>query len=886
VYIPIATYRLQFHGEFPLKEARRILPYLQKLGVSTLYASPIFGSRTGSMHNYDVVDPLHIDKEIGTLEDFRQLTRELHDHQMGWLQDIVPNHMAYDRDNIWLMDVLEKGPNSSYKNFFDINWDRHADWKGKIMVPFLGAPLDELLSKSEIKLNLTADGLKVTYYENAYPLNAKAYDQILGEFEFWQQLDKQPYWIQVKEQLIHHYQQNEQFRKRLDQKLEEISSNNQKMKALLDEQYYTLEYWKLSEQKINYRRFFTINDLICLSMESREVFDYYHQFIKQLIDEGLIQGLRVDHVDGLFDPKTYMDWLRELSGEQTYLLVEKILDWDEKLPEDWAGQGATGYEFLATVNKALTDPRGEAEFSNFYEEFTGDQHVYEDIIFSKKYFILTQKMGGELDNLLQLAKDYELLPNPEDKEWKQALAVFLSGFPVYRVYPKELPPAQEELQFVQEAAETARIQYSELDEKIRHWLSLFEKPTGEEERGKDIHRLFFVQRSQQFTGPLAAKGVEDTTFYTFNRLISHNEVGDTPAIFGITVQAFHEKMKDRLEEMPHAINATATHDTKRGEDARMRINVLSEIPEEWTQKVSRWSQMNEGFKKQIGERISPDANEEYFLYQVLLGVLPFSQKIDAELLERIRNYLIKAMREAKVNTDWSAPNEEYEQQVCAFAEKILQSGEFVQELGTFAEKTTHFGVLNSLAQTLIKLTAPGVPDIYQGCELWDLSLVDPDNRRPVDYALRERMLDEIEKAHVDSAFLFKLLNENGSGMVKLYLIHKVLEQRNDNSQVFSLGDYLPLEVSEEYDEQLIAFARRMGKQWFITLAPRNGSKLVEGLNWPIGDQVWKQAIVKLPEQAPERWTNVLNGQGLSGNGELKLAEVFTDFPVALLKSQL
>lgn len=889
MYIPIATYRLQFHGEFKLSDAAPLTDYFQKLGVNTLYASPVFGSRSGSTHNYDVVNPLIIDPEIGSLEEFHKLTAELHKRQIGWLQDIVPNHMAFDSQNLWLMDVLEKGPDSDYRKFFDVAWERHPEWNGKIMVPFLGAPLENVLANQELHLQFHPQGLLLSYYENTYPLNAAAYEHLLKGTEAWPSIDKNQRWEDQKQELFKFYRENEEARKKLEAHLAEISRDREQMKSLLNQQYYTLEYWKLSEQKINYRRFFTINDLICLRMEEPEVFDEYHRFVKQMMDNEHIQGLRIDHIDGLFDPKGYMDSLRKLCGDKVYLLVEKILEWDEQLPADWEGQGTTGYEFLATVSQVLTHTEGEEAFSKFYEEITGNQLVYEDIVFQKKHFILTEKMGGELENLLHLAQSLNLLPEPENEEWKQALAVFMAAFPIYRIYPQNLPPAKKELDFVLEAEETALIHHPELSDKIRHLAALFEAES-EEQQMPEAQRLPFVQRSQQFTGPLAAKGVEDTTFYTFNRLISHNEVGDTPAIFGMNVELFHEKMLDRRKLMPHAINATATHDTKRGEDARMRINVLSERAEQWIEKVKDWQDINQDFKKELDGKACPDANEEYLIYQVLIGLVPFDHPLNEsfgqELIDRLKDYLTKALREAKIHTDWSAVNEEYEQQVCDFAEQIVKHTPFLEDFLPFARLTTHFGVQNSLAQTLIKLTAPGVPDIYQGCELWDLSMVDPDNRRPVDYELRTKMLEEIESTELSPAFLQQLLGGYASGKVKMFLIWKVLQHRNALEKLYREGEYLPLSVSDELHEQVIAYARKLDGQWSITIIPRNFSQKLEAGQWPLGEQIWQDAVLKLPDDAPKKWSNELSGQQLgSENQQLKLAEVFQEFPVALLKAK-
>lgn len=900
VYIPSSTYRLQLSPKFKLKDVRKQLAYLDELGISTIYAAPFFKAKTGSEHGYDVAEAHQIGPEIGTMEEFEQLTQELKKHNMGWLQDIVPNHMAFHPENVWLMDVLEKGQKSDYFNFFDINFS-HPDFKGKVMVPFLGEPLNDILDQQQLKITLTEKGFLLNYFDNVYPASLPVYTELLDQLlyqssqdEFHDELQEKvnhlkqiaasdkivmPLWDQIKSNLFKSIEEHQ--KKDMQQVLDAINNDKQKLQELLEMQFYTLCHWQETEKRINYRRFFTVNELICLSMEKQDVFDKYHEFIKQLCDQNLVQGLRVDHVDGLFDPDTYLEHLRALAGEDMYLVVEKILEGEENLPENWPIQGNSGYDFLAWVSNLYTDSTGEKKLTQLYKKLVPRAAAdYEKLVFEKKMFILKDQMPGELDNLYRLLQETDLLTSEYDEtQWKSALGVLLASFPVYRIYAREFPLSELANEVIEEAFKEAHKRAPEAKGQFKHFRSLFEVSDQDSEK-RQQDKLYFVMRSQQFTGPLAAKGVEDTTFYNYNRLLSLNEVGNSPELFNLRRRDFHELMQYKLETYPHSINATATHDTKRGEGSRMRLEVLSELPDEWEESVQRCIEI---VRKNVPTD-KPTPNDLYFMLQTLVGVMPINGEIEDTLVERVQEYLIKAFREAKVNTSWTTPNEDYENAVIDLVKRLLQEDkEFIEAFMPFFRKTSHYGWLYSLCQTMLKVACPGVPDIYQGCELWDFSLVDPDNRRPVDYEQRQQFLDQIkQQEEKDVAQLHEqLLSDPTEGQVKLYLIYKVLNLRRQSKELFDSGSYIPLTVTGKHKNNLIAFARKQGEEWCLVVVPRLLAQVVEQGELPIG-QVWQDTAITLPADAPTQWKNLFGVEHVEGPSALAASDILASFPVALL----
>jgi (1->4)-alpha-D-glucan 1-alpha-D-glucosylmutase len=892
-YIPLATYRLQLSPNLKLKEVKELIPYLHDLGISTIYAAPFFTAAPGSEHGYDVVNPHQINPEIGTLEELEEIAEELRKRNMGWLQDIVPNHMAYHPTNVWLMDVLEKGQKSHFYSFFDINFT-HPEFEGKVMVPFLGEPLEKVLQQNHLKLAFDETGFHIAYFDNVYPASINSYPHLLQKLaeesgdqtikENLQHLEQTiasdkidiARWQQAK-QALHSAINNSAS---LNKLLETINADQKQLEELLELQFFKLCFWQESQQKMNYRRFFTVNDLICLSIEKPEVFEKYHQFIKQLCHQGLVQGLRVDHVDGLFDPDKYLVQLRELAGDDKYLVVEKILEGEEVIPDYWPIQGNSGYDFLAWASNVMTDPAGKEKLTEVYQRIVPTATTdYEKLVFDKKLFILEKRMQGELQNLLRLLQHLQIVPEEAEETWYHALAVWLASFPVYRVYGNSFPLLDVAHEVIEKAYATALEKAPERQEQLDAIRKIYQPDLSESE---DLLRdkLYFVMRSQQFTGPLAAKGVEDTTFYNYNRLLSLNEVGNSPEIYNLPPVRFHAHMEDRQQHFPHSINGTATHDTKRGEDARMRISVISELPEEWEQNVQQWMD----FAVDVAPGMVPRRNDLYFIFQALLGVVPMDETIDDNLIERVQEYITKALRETKARTNWTNPNEEYEEATKELASKLLRSKRFLDMILPFFRKLSHYGWLYSLNQLLLKLTCPGVPDIYQGCEFWDLSLVDPDNRRKVDYSSRQESLDKLQAAATgEQAKLHQqLLQEPGNGQVKLYLLFRTLATRNNLRDVFEQGNYLPLEATGNYKNHVLAFGRKYKNQWAIVAVPLLLTKLTEENGLPLGEKAWDDTALVLPDGAPQQWQDELGNRQLTGNGKLSLADLTATFPVVLL----
>jgi (1->4)-alpha-D-glucan 1-alpha-D-glucosylmutase len=920
--IPSATYRLQLNSNFPFKKVKEIMSYLLELGISHVYASPIFKARKGSLHGYDIVDPRQINHELGTREEFEELTAQLKDHGLGWLQDIVPNHMAFDAENEMLMDVLENGPRSPFFKYFDIAWDHpYTSMKGRLLAPFLGKFHGEAIEEGEIRIRYDATGFKVIYYGVSFPLRIESYTHLLthGLEELKKKLGgKHPDFIKllgilyvlktlssqeggeegydqvtfVKGTLWEVYTQNEVVRRFIDGNLDAFNGERVSLlDHLLAEQLFRLSFWKVATEEINYRRFFTVNDLISLRMDDEEVFNHTHTLIFKLLRDGRITGLRVDHIDGLYDPRAYLERLRK-EDKDIYTVVEKILAPGEELPLSWPVQGTTGYDFLNYLNRLFCKSENEKPFNRVYASFTGFKDTFDDLVTEKKRLILGKHMAGDVDNLAHQLKDI----SSRDRYGsditlyglKRALVEVMASFPVYRTYLSKEDSRETDRACINEAVEKARegqpgLTY-ELDFVERFLLTPWRDDLSQEERNE---RLGFIMRFQQFTGPLMAKGFEDTMLYVYNRLISLNEVGGSPGLFGIRLNQFHDFNSRRMNHWPHSLNATSTHDAKRGEDVRARLNVLSELPHEWEERLKTWSRINRKKKRKVRGFEVPDRNDEYFLYQTLIGAYPLGKEDRLEFGDRMKHYILKAVREAKVHTAWLKPDAEYENAFLSFLDEILVPGNpFLEAFIPFLTKIAHFGIFNSLSQTLIKMTSPGVPDFYQGSELWDLNLVDPDNRRPVDFMKREAILKEIKRrAKADVPNLIReLLSAREDGRVKFFLIHRVLAARRERSHLFREGIYLPMDSVGFYKEHIVAYARRKENQWAVTVAPRFLTTLVDEGEDPLGEERWKDTRLVLPEEAPERWMDAVTGKKIEGGKDLLVGEILKLFPVALLIS--
>lgn len=761
---------------------------------------------------------------------------------MNWLQDIVPNHMAFHPGNAWLMDVLKNGRKSAYASFFDIEWDSPV-YEGRLMVPFLGQPFDEAIAQKQVQLIGKNDQLYFTYFDQQYPVKIDSPEKYTPAY------------------------------------IKKVNSNPQALKELAAAQAYQLCHWQETDRQINYRRFFTVNGLICLNMQHKEVFIQYHQFIKQLLEEGIFQGLRVDHIDGLYDPEAYLNRLRRLAGMEIYITVEKILEIGEVFPPCWPVQGNTGYDFLAIVNNLFTRSASAQIFTRNYQKLIADKTTVEEGILQKKAFILKQHMAGELENLYQLFKSLNLvLPdelNAISKQLKEAIAQMLIYCPVYRFYGNSMPLPAQETAAVKSLMDTVREAHPYLDTALQLLGNVFLERTQKGDQDYNKRALRFYQRCMQFTGPLMAKGVEDTLMYTYNRFIGHNEVGDSPAAFGLAADDFHRQMMDRRREWPLGVNATSTHDTKRGEDVRARLNVLTDMPDEWFNKVQEWQRLNAGLKAKDG----PDNNDEYFIYQSLLGAYPMPQSGEDDFNQRMQEYLIKALREGKRNSDWAQPNEPYEEAVKQFIDALLKKeSRFQKSFFEFHQRVADHGIINSLAQVLLKFTCPGVPDLYQGCELWDLSLVDPDNRRPVNYQLRQEYL----QAKQDENLWLHLWQSRYNGQIKLYLTQQLLALRAGNANVFTGGYYIPLSTTGKYKNNILAFARQLGANWYVTIIPLH----LAAIGASGGDTLafnWEDTAIVLPDAAPRSWENLLTNVKGYAASSLSAGALFKGLPLALLQ---
>jgi (1->4)-alpha-D-glucan 1-alpha-D-glucosylmutase len=925
--IPLATYRLQFHAGFDFQAATDLVTYWADLGISDLYASPIFTARRGSTHGYDVVNPEEINPELGGEAGFETLIEALKQQQMGWLQDIVPNHMAFDSQNYMLVDVLENGPDSKYRNFFDIDWNhRYGGINGRVLAPFLGKFYGDCLESGELQLQYNQDGLSINYYGLRFPLRIESYSHVLM-YDLARLREKlgrnDPNFVKLLGVLymMKYIPSGEEGRERYDQILfikrilwelwndcpdvkQYIEENIQVFNGepgnpesynlldnLLSDQFFRLSYWKVGNEELNYRRFFTVNDLISLRIEDQAVFDATHRFILEMVRQGKFTGLRIDHIDGLYDPAQYITRLREHAPD-VYLVVEKILGPQEELPLNWSIQGTTGYDFMSKVNGVFCQQINQHEFTAVYEQFINRSVSCEALIDENKRLISGKHLAGDIDNLAHLLKEisdrHRYASDFTMYGLKRALVEILTLFPVYRTYISRQGSRKADQEIIRTVIEKAKENIPNfLNELyfIDKFLSLeFDDRLTDEDKELWVH---FIMRLQQFSGPLMAKGVEDTVMYVYNRLLSLNEVGSHPGEFGISVEDFHTYNQTRCTQWPHAMNATATHDTKRGEDVRARLNVLSELPQEWEAHLRNWHAINAPLKEKANGIDTPDRNAEYFLYQTLLGSFPFDSEDSSNYVERVKAYMVKASREAKVYTSWQRPDEAYEGGILKFIDRILTETDdnlFLQEFRPFQRKIQHYGILNSLSQTLLKITAPGVPDFYQGTELWDLSLVDPDNRRPVDYEKRIHYLQEIKaRAEKDlPGLLADLLKTPEDGRIKLFLIYQALQARRQQQELFQRGSYQKLTVVGSLKPHIIAFARDLGETRTIVIVPRLMTSLVKEGEYPLGEQVWHETRILQAPGSSSVWQNLITGQEIQGEDTLWLKDILNQFPVALL----
>jgi (1->4)-alpha-D-glucan 1-alpha-D-glucosylmutase len=813
---PRSTYRVQFRPEFGFDHAAGIADYLARLGISHLYASPYLQAAKGSTHGYDVIDPSRVNEELGGEEAHARFCRRLSEAGLGQVLDVVPNHMAItERGNRWWWDVLENGPSSLYAAYFDVDWEGPQErLRNTVLLPILGDHYGRVLEAGEIRLVREGERFEIHYHDHRMPVAPGSLDPDAVAAE-----------------------------------IAEINADFDRLDELLGRQNYRLAFWRTAGHELDYRRFFDVHTLVGLRAEDDRVFADVHALALRWLQEGVLDGLRIDHPDGLRDPRQYFERLR-VAAPEAWIVVEKILEPGEPLPDDWPVAGTTGYDFLNRVGGLFVDPAGEEPLTRFYTELTGEGADWDGLVREKKLLVLNELLASDVNRLaevfLQVCESHRRHRDHTRYELRQAIREVVASFPVYRTYVRAEAGvvSEEDVAHVTEAIEAARAHRPDLPPDLFDFFRdiLLLKVRGEPETE-------LVMRFQQLTGPAMAKGVEDTAFYNFHRLVSLNEVGGSPGCFGITPEQFHRDNAAAQARWPAAMLATSTHDTKRSEDVRARISLLSEIPERWAAAVRRWSARNEKHRRD-GLPDRPDRNTEYLLYQTLVGAWPLS-------VERAAAYLEKAAREAKAHTSWTRQDAAYEEALCEFVAAVLGDREFVEDLEGFLAPLIGPGRINSLAQTLLKLTAPGVPDIYQGTELWDLSLVDPDNRRPVDYALRRRLLDELERGLTPGEILARM----DEGLPKLWVIRQALHLRRRRPELFA--GYHPLKVDGIH---AVAFQRGDG---LIALAPR----LVIGL----GDD-WGDTALEMP---PGRWRDELTGEVAQG-GRRRVADLLARFPVALL----
>jgi (1->4)-alpha-D-glucan 1-alpha-D-glucosylmutase len=935
---PLSTYRLQLTPDFGFRDAAALVPYIAELGITDLYISPPFSAASGSTHGYDVTDHNTLRDELGGPDGYEALCEAAKAAGLGQLCDFVPNHMGIGQQNTRWIDVLENGPSSVYAPYFDIDWGpTKRELTGKVLVPILGDQFGEVLERGELKLTREGGAFFVRYFATSFPITPRWVPFVLGhELDRLRgELGTSDVHLQELESILtslgklapreeaepdkiqERAREKEVAKRRLAALFEAcppIAKYADEMVALfngtpgqprsfdlLDEllgaQVYRLAHWRVAGEEINYRRFFDINSLAAIRIEDPQVFDDAHQLVFKLIREGKVSGLRIDHPDGLYAPSAYFRRLQqELDG--LYVVVEKILEGAEKMPVSWQVDGTTGYEFLNAINGLFVDGRNAGAFDELYANFTGGPHHFAKLVYEKKKVLMRSSMASEVNvlghRLNRLSEGNRRTRDFTLNALTQALTEYVARLPIYRTYVEGNDAAsieQRDRQYIEATIRVAKRASRELNRSIYDYLRsilLLDSPTPES--------LEFVRKLQQVSGPVTAKAIEDTAFYIYNRLVSLNEVGGDPQKFGYSVEEFHAQNTARLRDWPGSLNTTATHDTKRGEDTRLRIDALSEVPGEWAERLRKWARIAAPFKTEHEGDIQPDSNDELLVYQTLIGTFPDGDELSDSYRERIGQYLEKALREAKVHSSWTNVDETYEQATRDFAKGLLSSAEFLADFAPFARRVAAAARLSSLAQVALKVASPGVPDIYQGCELWDLALVDPDNRRQPDYGLRQKMLEGLTRrlAEGDAARLqlARELSQQPSALVdgraKLLLALQALRLRRDRGALFTAGDYVPLAVAGEDAGHVVALARVHGQDRALRalcIVPRLTLQLLDRAPGKApGRAIDWRGHVQLPEALRGSYVDAVTGRRVEAGATLELRDLFGDFPVALLGS--
>jgi (1->4)-alpha-D-glucan 1-alpha-D-glucosylmutase len=1006
---PTATYRLQFEKEkLTFRAAAAIVPYLHELGISHLYASPYLKINSGTTNNYAVVDYSQLNPDLGSETDYRALVEALHGCGMGQILDTVPNHMsATPLENPWWTDVLENGPGSPHAAYFDIDWHPvKEDLHNRVLLPILGNQYGQVLEAGELKLEYRQGGFLVSYYQVRLPLEPRSYRVILtydldnlrgtlpADSEELRELESIVTALEhmpgltetAPERVAERQREKEVIKGRLralterappvaafiDRNVQEFNGKTDdphsydRLDKLLNAQVYRLSHWKAAADEINYRRFFDVNDLAAVCMEDAQVFAESHELVFDLLVRGDVDALRIDHIDGLYDPSEYLrrlqaGYLRALGMEHyqrsletsgppsdapteaaeaapppwsaiepaflqkvtaltfadrvhlpLYVLVEKILGPAEALPEEWLVAGTTGYDFLNVLGGLFVEPAGLAELTRLCERFIGERLDFRDVAYQSKQLILHTSMSSELQLLAQrLNRISERHRRSRDftlNTLRVALREILACFPVYRTYISRGNVSERDRQVLCRATAQAKRHNTNLDvaafDFVRDVLLLEAPPDADE--AAVCERDLFVGRFQQVTSPVTAKGIEDTAFYRYFPLASLDEVGGAPSRGGVSIEEFHRHNLARQKQWPRSLLSTTTHDSKRSEDLRARISVLSEIPRDWRAAVNRWARLDRRHRSEVDGQPAPSRNDEYLFYQCLTGAWPLAPprgKDREEFLGRMQGYMEKATHEAKVHTSWMNPNPQYDAAVRQFVAAVLdehpKKNRFLPEFTRFHEQVVNWGLYAALSQALLKLTVPGVPDVYQGQELWDFSLVDPDNRRAVDFAPRREMLERLKQdagCHEQSLapLARQLALDPRDARLKLFLTWRTLQFRGRQPELFQSGEYIPLAAEGTRAKHVCAFARRLPAagpeppmalvivpRWIAQLTPLGQDS--QRAPPPLGGEVWEDTSLVTETWMPQSLRNLFTGQECTlAEGPLRLGMILADFPVAVL----
>ncbi len=938
--IPTCTYRLQFNRWFTFTQAREIVPYLVDLGVSDVYSSPYFQVSRESLHGYDITDHNKLNPSIGSRADYDAWIAELHAHEMGQVLDFVPNHVGIaDERNAWWMDVLENGPSSRYAPYFDIDWEPlKTDLRNKVLLPILSDQYGRVLERGELQVHFEEGTFYLLCSGRRLPIAPGTYRHILEialqnlaeqkDEDFYAELqsiltaleylpkrtETDPKRIAertrekeiIKRRLERRSAEAPQVQQAIEKALAQINGNPgdpysfDKLDELLNAQSYRLAFWRVAAEEINYRRFFDVNELAAIRVELPKVFDAVHRLVLELVSIGAVSGIRIDHPDGLYLPREYFSKLQQRcakalgiglprDGRAIYMIAEKILTGSEKLRKDWPVHGATGYDFANDVVQLLVDSSPEAAVTKTFHRFIGHSVPFGHLLYAKKLLVMKFALANDVDvlgNMLdRLSERNRWYRDFTLEALSRTVRETIACFPVYRTYVEPGQPVNEEdRQIVERAIAAAKRRNPAMEESIFNFLRdvlLLRSPQDIDAAGRAAHAQF-VLKFQQTTGPVMAKGLEDTVFYIYNRLAALNEVGGAPQQFGQSVETFHQRNLARQRDWPATLLATSTHDAKRSEDVRARMVAISEIPELWRRSLQRWGTANRRWKRMVNDLEAPDANEEYLLYQTLLGTWPIQANGEAEpvpapeYIERIQAYMAKALKEAKINTSWIQPNEQWDTAMHDFVARILDSSPRNKFLPLFlpaAKEIARLGAINSLTQTLLKLTSPGVPDIYQGTEVWDYSLVDPDNRRPVDYKMRRQMLERLSGVTPD-----ELMEMWPDGRIKMFLIQRALRFRREHPDLFRSGEYSPVQATGTFAECCVSFTRQLADRWIVVIVPRSSSRI----GFPPIGELWKDTAIELPETlCLEKAHDLFTCRHLRDR-HLVLARAFSVLPFAII----